>query len=200
VTGKIGIAAPAITLVCIFLAVGSSFGFSWTDNALSDLGVMCSGTATVFNTGLVLGGILFALFTVGLVMYVGKDMVGIAASAILFVACLSLIAIGVFNETFGQVHLAVSVTFFVTMSLSLLVFVAAFWREGKRRLSMFTLALALIAALVWILEVTIQFVQGVAIPEAVSGVAGALWVWTLSFSMLTESAKQQANGAASQKA
>jgi hypothetical membrane protein len=94
----------------------------------------------------------------------------------------------VFNESFGYVHYLVSVAFFVSLPLSLAVFVAAFWSDGKRRLSVFTLALAVVAALVWGLELTIQFVPGVAIPETISGVAGVVWVWTLSFSMLSESA------------
>jgi hypothetical membrane protein len=187
-TGKIGFAAPVITLACVFLAVGSSSRFSWTENALSDLGVQGPVTAAIFNTGLVLGGVLFALFTVGLSIYVGKNLVGKAASALLFVASVSLIAIGLFNESFGYVHYLVSVAFFVSLPLSLAVFVAAFWREGKSRLSLFTLALAVVAGLVWGLELTVQFVPGVAIPETISGVAGAVWVWTLSFSLLTDSA------------
>jgi hypothetical membrane protein len=154
------------------------------------LGVQGPVTAAIFNTGLVLGGILFALFTLGLFIYVGNDLIGKAASTLLFVASVSLIAIGVLNESFGYVHYLVSVAFFVSLPLSLAVFVAAFWREGKRRLSVFTLALAVIAALVWGLELTVQFVPGVAIPETISGVAGAAWVWTLSFSILTESAAQ----------
>jgi hypothetical membrane protein len=187
-TGKIGLATPVITLACVFLAVGSSSRFSWTENALSDLGVQGPVTAAIFNTGLVLGGVLFALFIVGLFIYMGKNLVGKGASALLFVASVSLICIGVFNESFGYVHYLVSVAFFVSLPLSLAVFVAAFWSGGKRRLSVFTLALAVVAALVWGLELTIQFVPGVAIPEIISGVAGAIWVWTLSFSMLTESA------------
>jgi hypothetical membrane protein len=189
-TGKIGFAAPAFALACVFLAVGSSQRFSWTESALSDLGVQGPVTAAIFNIGLVLGGALFALFTVGLFIYLGKNLVGKAASALLFVACVSLIAIGVFNENFGYVHYLVSVAFFVSLPLSLVVFVAAFWREGKRKLSLFTLALAVVAALVWALELTVQFVPGVAIPETISGVAGAAWVWTLSFSILTESTAQ----------
>jgi hypothetical membrane protein len=187
-TGKIGIAAPAFTLVCIFLAIGSSPFFSWTDNALSDLGVQCPATAVLFNAGLILGGIVTAIFAVGMLIYVGKDAVGKVATALLLVACASLIAIGVFNEDFGKIHYYVSVAFFVSLPLSMLTFVAAFWREGKRKLSMLTLGLALLAALVWGLQLTIHYVPKVAIPEIISGFAGAIWIWVLSFSMLKEAA------------
>jgi hypothetical membrane protein len=51
------------------------------------------------------------------------------------------------------------------------------------------LALALFAAAVWVLEFTVHYVPGVAIPEAVSGLAGAVWVMVLSYLMLKQGSK-----------
>jgi hypothetical protein len=76
---------------------------------------------------------------------------------------------------------------FVFLPISLLMFVVDFWLEGKRRLSGFTLGLGLIAATVWILQLTVQFVARVAIPESISGVAGAMWVLVLSYLMFKKS-------------
>jgi len=48
----------------------------------------------------------------------------------------------------------------------------------------FTLAVAVVAALPWVLYFTVQYVSGVAIPEAVSGLAGGVWTVVLGYKML----------------
>jgi hypothetical membrane protein len=188
----IGLAAPIFTFSCIFAAIASWPPFSWTNNALSDLGVQSGITAPLFNTGLVIGGVLFAIFAVGLFSFAGKRAVGKVGCAFFVLAWVALICIGIFNENFSPTHYIVSVMLFVFLPISLLTFVAAFWIDGKRRLSMFTLVLALVAAAVWVLQFTVNYVPNVAIPETVSGLAGAVWVWVLSYLMLKES-NQSAN-------
>ncbi len=183
VSAIIGLIAPIVTFACISGAILSWSEFNWVNNALSDLGVQAGITAPLFNTGLVVGAILFLGFALGLFSF-SKHIVGKAASMLFVLACISLIAIGIFNEHFSPTHYIVSVMLFVFLPLSLLTFTADFWLEGKRKLSVFTLVLALIAAAVWVLQLTVNYVPRVAIPEAISGVAGAMWVWVLSYYML----------------
>ena len=184
IAGTIGLVAPIVTFTCILVAIASWPQFSWTHNALSDLGVQNGFTAAVFNSGLVIGGILFAVFATGLYSFTGKRFVGKVGTACFFLAWIALIAIGVFNESFRPTHYIVSVMLFVFLPISLLVFMLTFWLEGKRKLSAFTLALALVAAAVWVLQFTVHYASNVAIPEFISGLAGAAWVWVLSFLML----------------
>ena len=99
---------------------------------------------------------------------------------------MALAAIGVFNENFAPTHYIVSVMLFVFLPISLVVFAVTFWREGKCRLSGLTFALALIAAFAWILEFTLHYASNVAIPELVSGLAGAVWVWVIGYLMIKE--------------
>jgi hypothetical membrane protein len=122
----------------------------------------------------------------------GKNRVGKAASVLLVLACISLICIGIFNESFKPTHFIVSVMLFVFLPIAMLVFVGAFWLEGKRKLSIFTLVLALIAAAVWVLQYTVHYVPNVAIPETVSGLAGAVWVWVLSYQMMKKNPQSSA--------
>ena len=189
IAGIIGLAAPFFAFACILLAIASWPQFSWTNNALSDLGVQSGITAIVFNSGLVISGFLFIVFATGLFSFVGKRFVGKVGAAVFALACVLLIAIGVFNENFRPTHYFVSVGLFMLLPISLLILVVAFWVDGKHKLSVFTLALALFAAAVWVLEFTVHYVPGVAIPEAVSGLAGALWVMVLSYLMLKQGAK-----------
>jgi hypothetical membrane protein len=189
IAGIIGLATPLFTFAYILSAIASWQQFSWTKNALSDLGVQSGITATIFNGGLVIGGFLFIVFASGLFRFVGSRFVGKVGTATFILACISLMAIGVFNESFSPTHYIVSVMLFVFLPISLLIFVGAFWLEGKRRLSGFTLALALIAAAVWALQFTVHYVPNVAIPETVSGLAGAIWVLFLSYLMLKQGSK-----------
>jgi hypothetical membrane protein len=186
-----GLISPFFTYACIMVAIGSWKPFSWTNNALSDLGVQSGITAPVFNSGLIIGGILFAVFAAGMFLYMGKNVVGKAAAVLLVVACIALVCIGIFNENFRPTHYIVSVMLFVFLPISMLTFVGAFWLEGKRKLSLFTLGLALFAAAVWVLQFTVNYVPHVAIPEFTSGLAGSVWVLTLSWLMLKKSATQE---------
>jgi hypothetical membrane protein len=178
-----GVVAPIVTFTCIGLAIWSWPQFSWTNNALSDLGVQSGVTAWLFNGGLIAGAILFMVFATGLFTFT-KHPLGKIAAATFMLAIASLFAVGVFNENFSPTHYTVSVMLFVFLPISLLMFVSNFWLEGKRGLSGFTLGLGLVAAAVWILQLTLEYVPKVAIPEIISGVAGAAWVLAVSYLML----------------
>jgi hypothetical membrane protein len=188
-TGILGLVTPIFVFACISAAIESWSSFSWTENALSDLGVQWGITANLFNTGLVVGGLLFMVFAVGLFKVFGKSLAGKVAACLFFVACLALLSIGVFNETFSPTHFIVSVMLFMFMPISFLVFVGAFWVRGKHKLSMFTLTLGLIAAAPWVLQLIVPYVSKVAIPETISGVTGAVWTMVLGYIILKENGK-----------
>ena len=190
VAGIAGFVATFLVFACILASVASWSQFSWTNNALSDLGVQAGATAAIFNIGLVVGGLLFIVFASGLFGFIGKRLVGKVGATVFVLACIMLIAIGIFNENFSPTHYIVSVGLFTLMPISLLVLVAAFWVEGKHKMSVATLALALFAAVVWVAEFTVNYVQGVAIPEFASGLAGAAWVLAVSYLMLKLASKE----------
>jgi hypothetical membrane protein len=49
---------------------------------------------------------------------------------------------------------------------------------------LFTLAVAVFAALPWVLYFTVHYASGVAIPEIMSGLAGGVWTVVLGYKML----------------
>jgi hypothetical membrane protein len=176
-----GFAAPVVAFLFIGAAIASYPEFSWTNNALSDLGVIPGLTSLLFTMGLCGGGILALIFSaLGLYGYAGEKPVGKVGAVFFAAATASLILIGVFNENFRPTHYIVSVAFFFFAPLAFFILTAAFHMTGKRRLAAFTLASGLAAAVPWILQLTIQYVPKVAIPEAVSGVIIAAWVIGLS--------------------
>ncbi len=199
VAGIAGLATPIFVFVCIFVAITSWSNFNWPGNALSDLGVQWGFTATLFNTALVIGGLSFMVVSAGLWEFLGSRWVGKLGVGLFLVACVALVCIGIFNETFSPTHYIVSVMFFVSMPISFLVFVAGLWLEGHHRMSVVTLMLGVIAAAVWILQFAVQYVPNLAIPETISGLAGCAWAMAMGYLMLKKGQEQLSSGQFQQK-
>ncbi len=183
--GSSGIVAPVFAFICILSAIASYSTFSWTNNALSDLGVVPGVTSSLFNFGLLASGVLafnFAIF--GLYTYFGKSWVGKIGSVVFAAATLALIAISVFNEHFSPTHYVVSVAFFTLAPIALFILTVAFLLCHMRGLAAFTVAVGIAAALPWLLLFGYNYVPNVAIPEFLSGLGVSTWAIGLGIRML----------------
>lgn len=187
-----GIIGPVLAFTCILLAINSYPQFSWTSNALSDLGVVSGITAPLFNSGLIVSGLLCLAFAVfGLFTLLRERFVGKIGAFLFASSCLALVAIGIFTEDFTPIHYLVSVTFFVLTPISMLIIAGAFWAMNKLRIAAFTLIMALVGAAPWILLFAIRYVSGVAVPEAISSLAGSVWVVAFSVIMLKQASRSK---------
>jgi len=182
-SGICSLIAPIVGLSMVGLSVSKAPWFSWNENALSDLGV--GSTASTFNSGLIAGGALGLLGAPGLAILVFKGRLARIGAALFALACMWLICIGVFPESAGRIHFIVSVGFFTFLSLSMIVIGLAVLRSKARRdrlYALLTLVLGATAALAWTLPH-----EGVAIPEAISSVAGSIWIASLGVRLLHKS-------------
>ncbi len=186
-SGICGIITPIIAYTLILLAINYHPPFSWTDNALSDLGIVEGATSTLFNSGLIIAGTLTLVFAMGLFQFLSEKTMGKLGGLLFILAALALAAIGVFPENFGEIHYYVSVAFFALSPLAMFSLSAAFTQMKNAKLGIFTFLTALIAALVWIIHWTIPFGKGVAIPEALSSLSASLWSIVVGFKMLRAS-------------
>jgi len=181
-----GVLSPIAAFVLVSLAILISPWWSWTENALSDLGV--DGTnALLFNSGLILSAILFFIFVLGgLKRFFQNQVIGRIGVFFLVLVAVFLFLIGVFPEpTPYRLHIIVSVGFFATLVLSLLILAAALLRiPSERKIGVFTLTLAIIALLPWVIP---NPWKGVAIPELVAALAEAVWSVTMSIRLLMSS-------------
>ncbi len=196
ISGFCGVLTPVVAFTCISLSIASAPEFSWVDNALSDLGVMPGITATLFNYSLIVSGILGFIFATNLVRLLRFDVFsrdaqllypenrGLGGVLIFSLACMALVAIGLFPENVRYLHFFASVTFFVLLISALLNIGIGFWRAKQKRIALFTLLLGVVAAAPWLLLFLVRYVSGVAIPELVSAVAGGLWTGVFGFKML----------------
>lgn len=182
ISGVSGIIAPFIGFTLILLAIAYSPEFSWTENALSDLGVQEGVTAILFNTGLIISGVLAILFAAGLFTFVKASLLGRIGGFLFLLDALALTAIGIFPENIEPLHYYASVAFFTLFPISMFILGAAFLRTLKMKLGLFTVIAALVAAIVW----TISFGEGVAIPETLSGLSASAWLVVLGFKMLKD--------------
>jgi len=165
--GLCGIAAPILALLFIFAAIFFSPWFHWSANALSDLGV--GEAALIFNFGLVIGGILAAVFAVGLFLTY-QDILRRLGVLVFFLGTLSLIGIGIFSEAAGRIHFYFSVAFFVLVPLSLWIMGAGIFRSGSKGFGVLTMIIAVMGTLPWVGQWT-----AVAVPELLSSLSFAVW-------------------------
>jgi hypothetical membrane protein len=179
-----GLATPVVAFICILSAIASYPVFSWTNNALSDLGVVGGITSLLFNSGLVVGGVLAVIFAaLGLFNYADNKS-GKVGSAFFSAACLALVLIGIFTEHYRPTHYLVSVAFFALAPIGLFILTYSFYRKGQTGTASLTVASGVIAALPWILQFTIKYVPNVAIPEIISALSVSSWTIIISVNIL----------------
>ena len=188
-SGICGILTPIIAFTCILLAISYSPSFSWTQNALSDLGIQSGTTAPLFNYGLISSGIMAFIFAGGLFSFLGDKLLGKIGAAVFTLAVVSLTAIGVFPESVRPTHFYVSVAFFMLFPISMLLIVATFLLADKKQLGWFTFMVAMIAAVPWVLQFTVPYVENVAIPETISAVSASMWAIALGYKMIVQSSR-----------
>jgi hypothetical membrane protein len=169
---------------CILLSITYAANFSWMNSALSDLGIMSNPTAILFNSGLVVGGMLATVFASRLFSLLKGKTTGHVGMFLFFLDCLALIAIGIFPETIKPMHICASVAFFVLFPLSMFLMTAHFLLASRGTMAAFTFLVSVFAAVTWIVEFWVQYAPGVAIPETLSAIAASVWVVVNSCLML----------------
>lgn len=186
VSGVCGILTPIVAFACTLLSIAFYPQFSWTNNALSDLGVISGPTSAVFNSGLIVSGVLIILFGTGLPVLLGKRLLGKISASVLILDAIALGAIGVFPENARPIHYYASVAFFALLPVSMFLITATFLLTARRKIGLFTLLAAVVAAAVWIAQFSVRFVPGAAVPEAISALSGLVWFVVLGFKMMKE--------------
>ena len=164
-----GAAGSAVALGGILLATAVSPTFSWSESALSDLGV-AAPTALLFNGGLVLGGLL-ALGYAGALRRSARPV------AVVYALCAcSLVGVGAFPSDTAA-HVPVAVAFFVLLAATLAL-------DGVRRRATTTgrasLLLAAVSVAAWPLWFLADIGPGVAVPELLGALSLATWVVALA--------------------
>ncbi|MEM3666233.1 MAG: DUF998 domain-containing protein [Candidatus Bathyarchaeia archaeon] len=185
-SGVCGVLTSIIAFGCIFSAIASYPKFNWMSNALSDLGVVEGITAPLFNFGLIISGILALVFATGLLTFINGEVVSTLSTVAFVLTALALTAIGIFPENVKPAHYYASVAFFLLSIVSMIIVGVNFLITAKVKVGLLALLMAAIAATTWITYFVTHFVEGVAIPEAISALSVSTVSMILGFKMLKD--------------
>ena len=168
VAGICGVLLPFVVFATLGFSIALSPWFTWTQHAISDLGIQ-QNTAMIFNNGIILGGILTLIFSLGLIKILSKKI----GAYLLFLSAVALIGIGLFPETIFTLHFLTSASFFILLAIALLLIgLTSKQNTFERRMG----SLALIFAFVAIGSSVFVFnLEGIAIIEALSCFPAFIW-------------------------
>jgi hypothetical membrane protein len=180
--GVCGIFAPIVAFAGITVSFVLTLSKGYSISALSDLGVQQGVAAVLFNSSLVISGLLTLVFALGLLLSPRGKILGKIGAFILVLDALALTAIGTFPENVEPTHFYASVTFFVLFPISLLFIGMALLQMSQLNLGLFTFSAAIVAALVW----AIPHGGGVAFPETIAALSASTWSIVLGFKLLKQ--------------
>ncbi|MFQ6068589.1 MAG: DUF998 domain-containing protein [Candidatus Bathyarchaeia archaeon] len=165
-----GVVGPLVAYFFIGVSIILSPWFSWSSNALSDLGhANKSDVAPLYNFGLLLAGFLIIIYSITIFRKHAKY-----TSYCLLISALLLQLVAAFDEVYGFFHSLVSILLFVSFGIASIVYAV----EGKS-------IIALIAFIIgfgsWILYLVEIYSMGIAVPETISSVAIVSWIILSAF-------------------
>lgn len=181
--GISGIIASTLPLIMIFASTLLEKSFSWNKNALSDIGV--SQTAWLFNTALIIGGLLNLLFAVGLRTYLEKTRWLKIGVSLLIVSGISLALVGVFTENYNVIHVLVALGYLLLAPVGIICIGRV---EKSKQFGKISLALGITALLAIFGLSIIAFVAnlqiGFAVPEFAESLVLSIWTFWVSLKLL----------------
>jgi hypothetical membrane protein len=169
----LGVASAIVPYIFIFVSIAESHWFNFFNNALSDLGNYRNiPAAYVYNSGLVITGLMIITYSCLISLY-NKKYSFYLWSALLGVSGAFLSLIGVFPENAGAIHGQLSLAFFATIAISLLVYSYISWPVGSPGTGAVSLILGIASVVVWIVHWPWH---GVAIQETITSAFAAVWL------------------------
>jgi hypothetical membrane protein len=188
IAGISGIIASTLPLIVIFASTVLEKSFSWSKHALSDIGV--SQTAWLFNSGLIIGGLLNLLFAFGLRNYLGKKRLVKVGVSLLIVSSISLALVGVFTENCNIIHALVALGYLLLAPVGI-IFIGQGEKNkqfGKVSLSLGITALLAIFGLP-VITFVVNLQIGFAVPEFAESLVLSIWTFWVSLNLLRRNRK-----------
>jgi len=187
-TGACGILGSVLPLVMVLSATFLSSWFSWSTNALSELGV--GEQATLFNSAVLIGGAMNLLFAVGLRQYLNNERRILAGIGLIMASSIFLALVGVFTIDHLILHGIAAFGYFVLTPVGFLLIGLGTNEQAIRKLSFACGIFALFAILVFpVLILALPFKVGFAVPELAESLAISCWTLPMSIRLI-KAAKQ----------
>jgi len=181
--GLCGILGSALPLMMVLAATVLSPWFSWDANALSELGV--GEESMLFNSAVLLGGVLNFLFTIGLIHYFNREKQAKIGAASVMLSSVFLALVGIFTINYHIMHGVAALGYFVLAPVGFIIIGHATKDSTVKKLSIACGITALISILIlpMIIFVT-PFNIGFAVPELIEALIISVWVIFMSTKLL----------------
>lgn len=181
--GACGVLGSVSPLVMILSATFLSSWFRWDANALSELGV--GEESTLFNSAVLLGGLLNFLFALGLRQYLSKEGLNKAGVVSIMASSVSLALVGIFTINYIFMHAIVALGHFVLTPVGFLLIGSGTKEDTIRKVSIASGISALLAILVLpVIILALPFKIGFAVPELIEALAISAWTIFMSAKLL----------------
>ncbi len=181
--GALGILGSVLSLALVLLATFLSPWFSWSVNALSELGI--SEQAWLFNSAVFIGGTLTFLFDLGLYRCLGRTRITKIGIGSVMVSNISLALVGIFTMNYIVWHAIVAASLFLFGPVGFLLIGYDTKSSITRRLSLGCGVAALFAILILpIVALVLNFKIGFAVPEYGESLVVSVWTVYMSIRLL----------------
>lgn len=186
---------PLVFFTFTLLAVHYAPWFSWTEHALSylagDVGERpiwaARGTPSIlFNSGLIITGILGTLFAFGL-RKTQKTPSGRLGGTLLILSMFALCSNAIFPLPLGLPHSIASYCLFMLAPFALSVLGAGYLDSYQKPLGIFSLVIAIVAAVGLFVVPTLAGWTGYAIPEMILAIALSVCSTVIGAKMVKQS-------------
>ena len=181
--GLCGILGSVLSLVMVFAATVISPWFRWDTNTLSELGV--GEVSLVFNSAVVIGGVLNFIFALGVRKYLSERRVVRIGAVLIMLSSVCLAFVGVFTIEYHFAHAIVSLGYFVSAPIGFIMIGWGTERETIRTPSIVTGIAALLAILILpMIFLVMPFKVGFAVPEMIEALILAAWMVFMGVKLL----------------
>ena len=183
--GICGIMGSVLPLVLVLSATFLSTWFSWNTNALSELGV--GEQAYLFNSAMLIGGVLNFLFAIGLYEYFGRGRLLRAGAVSIMLSSICLALVGVFTLDYHDQHVIAAIGYFVLAPAGFLL-IGFGERENIVRTLSFTCGVAALLTIIVLplIVFSLSFKFGFAVPELAEGLIISAWTIFMSTKFLKQ--------------
>ncbi len=176
----LGMIGPAVAILGIFISMALSPDFSWSEHALSDLGIMEYGV--FFNTGLMICGVFYLIFSIGLLLNTEMEKIGMRIGSLFMVlASIALFGIGAFtmDDATNTIHFIFAMSFFILVLLAYIILGLSMMKDTELRiLGILGIIFGLMGIAGWAL---MGGSEAWAIPEAITVFPAAVWLFILAY-------------------
>jgi len=160
--------------------------FSWKSNALSDLGV--SEVANIYNSSLIVLGILDLIFIIGFVRAHAKSALFYLGGILLIIVSVSTSFVGVFTEAYATPHMILAMVVFVLGPIGLMLVGLAFRQMNMKTKGHLSILVGIISLLVTTISMLIPWYTwldlGAAVPEIIAFSAPSVWTVWMGISLI----------------